>query len=193
MFDLFTQAERSSGRSPGGLGVGLFVCKTLLGMHGGDISCRSEGVGRGSTFVIRLPLADAGSVHPESVAHPHAGGHRILVVDDNTDSADTLVLLLRSSGYDARAVYSGEDALHVAQDYEPDIVILDIGLPQMSGYEVARWLRAQGSTARLIALSGYGQDDDRAQSAAAGFDAHLLKPADIETLLQIISEGVHQI
>jgi PAS domain S-box-containing protein len=189
MFDLFTQAERSSGPSRGGLGVGLFVCKTLLGMHGGNIDCRSEGIGRGATFIIRLPLAEGINARPEPIALPNHERCRILVVDDNADSADTLMLLLRLSGYDARAVYSGEDALRVAPEYEPAIVILDIGLPQMNGYEVARSLAAQGCSARLIALSGYGQEEDRSQSSAAGFGAHLVKPADTETLMQIISEG----
>jgi PAS domain S-box-containing protein len=193
VFELFTQAERTSGRSRGGLGVGLFVCKSLLSMHGGQIECRSEGVGYGSTFVIRLPLVRAADPPQKPVAQPKHGHRRVLVVDDNSDSADTLVILLQSFECDARAAYSGEEALKVAHQYDPDIVILDIGLPEMSGYEVARCLTAQGCAARLIALSGYGQEEDRARSAAAGFDAHLVKPADIAALMQIISEGLRRI
>ena len=147
----------------------------------------------------RFDVRDTAATHPcgrctsEANRSTEHGHRRVLVVDDNSDSADTLVILLQSFGCDARAVYSGEEVLQVAHEYEPDIVILDIGLPQMSGYGVARCLTTHRCTARLIALSGYGQEEDCAQSAAAGFDAHLAKPADIETLMQIISEGVRRI
>lgn len=186
IFDLFMKGRHSSGTNGVGLGVGLFVCKTLLGLHGGDIACRSDA--RGSTFVIRLPLI-AGAYESQQIAtESPSTERRVLIVDDHVDSADTLALLLRSIGFDSQAVYSGEAALDLLDEYRPEVVVLDIGLPGMSGYEVARALRSRGCTAQLIALSGYGQEQDRARATAAGFDAHLVKPADTDALLRLLTE-----
>jgi CheY-like chemotaxis protein/anti-sigma regulatory factor (Ser/Thr protein kinase) len=191
IFEPFVQAERSLDRAEGGLGIGLTLAQRVIDMHGGSIEAHSEGPGRGSEFVIRLPVkvpphADESSADTE--AQKAARVWRILVVDDNADSADSLAMLLQGNGHDTKVAYSSEAALQLATEYRPDFVLLDIGLPGMDGYEVARRLRAQTTLGnlRLIALTGYGQDSDRARSREAGFDHHLVKPVEFTSLSSLL-------
>lgn len=190
VFDLFVQSERSLDRSQGGLGIGLSVVKQLVEMHRGKVSARSEGPGQGSTFEIRLPLVAApASEAPHSRARPRIS-RRVLVVDDNQDAADSLSLLLQIQGHDVQTAYGAQDALDRAAAFNADVVLLDIGLPVMNGFEVARRLRASGNPARLVALSGYGQPQDIRRTREAGFDAHLVKPVDLEQIDEVLAEGV---
>jgi PAS domain S-box-containing protein len=191
IFDLFVQGDRSLARSQGGLGIGLTLVKRLVEMHGGSVSALSAGVGQGSEFVIRLPIASVRQPHPTGglryLPRPHvtdALRRRVLVVDDNVDAAESIAMILRLSGYDVRCVYDGPSVLEAARGYRPDIVVLDIGLPGMSGYEVAQQLRHQPDFQRipLIAVTGYGQEEDRRRSMEAGFDFHLTKPVDPHAL-----------
>jgi len=182
-FDLFTQADRSLDRSQGGLGIGLSLVKGLVEMHGGTVSAKSAGAGRGSIFTMRLPLAGIERQEPKPVAERPAGSaaaRRILVVDDNFDAAETMQLMLEKSGHAVAVVHDGLEALDAARGFRPDVVLLDIGLPGMDGFELAAALRALPETSRahLIAVSGYGQEKDRARSAKAGIDLHLVKPVD---------------
>ena len=193
-FDLFSQAERSSDRSLGGLGLGLALVDSLVGLHGGTVVCTSPGLSQGSTFTVRLPRlvddtaaapAAAGTV-PDSAA-PGAG-LRIMVVDDNVDAATMLGMLLESTGHTVCVEHDARAALARCQDDPPDVFLLDIGLPEMNGNELARRLRAQASTAGavLVAVTGYGQAEDRAQTTAAGFDHHLVKPVEMARLFAIL-------
>jgi signal transduction histidine kinase/ActR/RegA family two-component response regulator len=194
VFDLFAQAERSADRSQGGLGLGLSLVKSLAESHGGSVQARSGGLGAGSVFTVTLPLvANAASIqsgtsgyHTSSAATEKL---RALVVDDNRDAADTLAMLLEARGYDVAARYSAREALAYAADMSPHVCLLDIGLPDMNGNDVARMLRnmPETSNAILIAVTGYGQPDDREKSRASGFDDHLVKPINVEQLLQLIS------
>jgi PAS domain S-box-containing protein len=182
VFDLFAQSERSLDRSQGGLGIGLSICKQLIEMHGGTITCDSPGVNQGATFTLRLPLFAAASEPATAATANGAAIERVLIVDDNRDAADSLAMCLRLDGHETLAVYTAEEALAQFARYAPDVVLLDIGLPLMDGYEVAERLRAQSSTLRLIALTGYGQEDDKRRALNAGFDAHLTKPMDLAAL-----------
>jgi signal transduction histidine kinase len=183
IFDLFVQSERSLDRSQGGLGIGLSVVQRMIHMHGGTVSARSEGPGRGATFELKLPR----SAPPAQVSEPPlvrgTAPRRILVVDDNTDAADSLALILSMDGHKAEPVYDARTALTRAGSFAPEVILLDIGLPEMDGYEVARRLRAGGSRAQLVALTGYGRLQDVERAKAAGFDAHLVKPVDLQLLL----------
>ncbi|TAK86408.1 MAG: PAS domain-containing hybrid sensor histidine kinase/response regulator [Betaproteobacteria bacterium] len=183
IFDLFVQGEHTLARSQGGLGIGLTLAKRLVEMHGGSVAASSAGPGRGSEFSVRLPLAPEGArADPMHAARPETAApgarKRLLVVDDNVDAAETIARLLRLAGYEAECVYDGPSALEAAERREPDIVVLDIGLPGMDGYEVARRLRARFHRLPLIAVTGYGQDSDRKRSAQAGFNHHFTKPVD---------------
>lgn len=182
IFDIFVQGDRALDRSQGGLGIGLAVVKQLMTLHGGEVRAFSEGPGRGATFCLRIPaMAVAEDVQQVPAAHPVAP-RRVLVVDDNHDSAESLAMLLRLDGNTVELAASGEDALRLAGRVPFDIVLLDIGLPQMDGYEVARRLRANGAQARLVALTGYGREEDRRRALDAGFEAHLVKPVDFAAL-----------
>ena len=180
IFDLFTQAHRTLDRSQGGLGIGLSLVQKLVELHGGKVAAHSAGLGQGSEFVVRLPaLSSTGApIAPVEKAQPAAQISRVLVVDDNIDAADMLVMMLQMFGHEVKAAYSGQGALETAVEYQQDFVLLDIGLPDMNGYEVARRLRKHPQTkdVKLIALTGYGQDSDRQSSQEAGFDPHLVKP-----------------
>ncbi|QBE67055.1 response regulator [Pseudoduganella lutea] len=194
-FDLFTQAERSSDRSLGGLGLGLALVKSLVHLHGGTVTCASPGLGQGSTFTVSLPRLAAeeggGAKAPvEEPAPPSGGGAlRMMVVDDNVDAASILAMLLETAGHDVIVEYDAREALALSGIGHWDVFVLDIGLPGMDGNELAQRLRAQPATAgaTLIAVTGYGQESDRAQTKAAGFDHHLVKPVDIDDLFAILA------
>jgi PAS domain S-box-containing protein len=194
VFGLFTQGERGLDRTMGGLGLGLPLVQSIVFLHGGTVSAASAGVGRGSTFTLQLPLAAA--VTQAAPAHTGMPGVRrprrpgILIVDDNRDAADSLADWLASTGYQATSVHDVTRAMAMATSMLPGTLILDIGLPGMDGYELARWMRRQPGLehVRLIALSGYGQAADRARGLAAGFDHYLVKPADLAQLETILNE-----
>jgi PAS domain S-box-containing protein len=202
VFDPFIQGSRSLDRSEGGLGIGLTLVRKLVELHGGAIEARSEGAGQGSEFLVRLPIMNRGSVfEPEAplVSEPRDAGAkpgtaeplplRVLVVDDNVDTVESLSILLEMAGHEVRSAHSGPDALEAAAAFSPHAVLLDIGLPGLSGYEVARRLRDNPrlAGAALIAVSGYGQDEDRHRSKEAGFDRHLLKPLDFGELQKLLA------
>jgi PAS domain S-box-containing protein len=187
IFELFVQGDRTLDRSQGGLGVGLAICKQLVEMHRGSVMAHSAGVGHGSAFEIRLPLAEA-SADVDSGVRPQVGRtRRVLIVDDNQDAADSLAVVLRFEGHETSVAYSAQAAIEAVRSSQPEFVLLDIGLPSMDGYEVARRIRASGSTARIVALTGYGQSEDRQRSADAGFTAHMVKPVDIGMLTSMLS------
>ncbi len=188
VFDLFVQSERSLDRSQGGLGIGLSVVRRLVEMHHGTLRADSAGLGRGSTFEIRLPKIPAPHKAVEPVVPASGGAQQILVVDDNRDAADSLALLLMSEGHTADVVYRSTEVLDRLGMHHFDIVLLDIGMPEMNGFEVAHAIRARhGNALKLIALTGYGLPEDRERTAAAGFDAHLVKPVDLEMLLSCVA------
>jgi signal transduction histidine kinase len=200
VFDLFAQVDNSLDRSEGGLGIGLTLVRRIVDLHGGSVHAHSEGPGRGSEFVIRLPLArrtpdgcddgarngrgstKAGETHGRSA-------RRLLIVDDNADGADSLARLLQLEGHAVRVVHDGQTAITAADEFRPEIVVLDIGLPGMDGFEVARRIRgrADGPNLVLVALTGYGGENDRALSRAAGFDHHLVKPVELEALRRVLA------
>jgi signal transduction histidine kinase/CheY-like chemotaxis protein len=193
IFEMFTQVDSSLERTAGGLGIGLTLAKRLVELHGGTIEAKSDGPGRGSEFVVRLPLMPASEESPatvpgvEGVAGHEASG-RALVVDDNRDTAESLSRLLAMDGYDVRMASSGMEALREAAAFHPDVVILDIGLPLMNGYDVARRIRREpwGERIRLVAVTGWGKEEDRRLSKEAGFDEHVVKPVDPEALRALI-------
>ncbi len=193
IFDLFVQGEHTLARSQGGLGIGLTLVKQLVETHGGSVTASSAGPDKGSEFSVRLPLAPAAPQARGAHAAPGDSGaraarKRLLVVDDNVDAAETIARLLRLAGYDAECVYDGPSALEAVERNQPDIVVLDIGLPGMDGYEVGRRLRARFERLPLIAVTGYGQDSDRRRSAQAGFDHHFTKPVDPLELERFIAK-----
>jgi PAS domain S-box-containing protein len=187
LFDMFVQGQRSLDRSEGGLGIGLSVCKRLIEMQGGHVTGSSDGVGYGSTFAIHLPLASEEVASHESMPQASNAKRRILVVDDNKDAADSLAVLLEIDGHQVKAVYTPEAGLEQVDLLEPDLVLLDIGLPRISGYEVVLRIKARHPLISVVALSGYGSSEDKQRAAAAGFDAHLVKPVDFDVLRQLIN------
>ncbi len=189
IFDLFAQVHQALDRSQGGLGIGLTLVRRLVELHGGTVSVRSEGAGRGSEFVVEFPLTDAAVNGPtQQPARVPSGPRKILVVDDQVDSASILARLLRSRGHQARAVGDGVSALEAIHSDRPDVVLLDIGLPGMNGYEVARRIRAEVGEAPilLVALTGYGQEGDIRLALEAGFDHHLVKPTDLDAIESLL-------
>jgi signal transduction histidine kinase len=191
VFDLFSQAERALDRSQGGLGIGLTVAQRLVEMHGGTIQARSEGAGRGAEFLVTLPLVPDAALKPAlAPARLQAGAHAraVLVVDDNVDAARTLACLLQAMGHRVEVAHDGPDALQAALRAPPDVVLLDIGLPGMDGFEVARSLREGAGTrhARIVAVTGYGQLADRQRAELAGFDRLVVKPVALEVLQQVL-------
>ncbi|HEY0825644.1 MAG TPA: ATP-binding protein, partial [Ramlibacter sp.] len=187
MFELFTQASRSHQVEQQGLGIGLFLVKGLVQMHEGRIAADSPGAGQGSRFTVSLPLASgtgAGADAPRTAADSGVG-KKVLVVDDNPDAAETLSQLLQLLGHEPRTAGDGAAALECFDEFQPDVVLLDIGLPGMDGYEVARRLRTRGGAVRLVALTGWGQADDKRRAAEAGFDTHWTKPVDPAKLGEI--------
>jgi CheY-like chemotaxis protein len=195
VFDMFTQVASSTDRAQGGLGIGLTLVKSLVEMHHGTIEARSAGLGRGSQFVIRLPLAcghAANGLPAPNVPSPAIPERRVLIVDDNRDAAESLAMLLKLLGAKVQVAHNGFDALSQVSEFHPAIVVLDLGMPGMDGYEVAREIRRQPEFAHvvLVALTGWAQDEDRLRSQNAGFNLHLTKPADFatfESLLQSLS------
>ena len=192
IFDLFTQAERTPDRSQGGLGIGLALVKSLVALHGGRVAAFSEGPNKGSEFVIRLPLLSGAEAQEpqQSLDQANDGAVRVLVVDDNADAAQMLATLLEAHGHVVSVEYDGTGGLARALRERPEVMLLDIGLPDMDGHELARRLRSSPDTANamLIALTGYGQSEDRERARQAGFDRHLVKPADLSELLRILAE-----
>jgi signal transduction histidine kinase/CheY-like chemotaxis protein len=192
VFELFTQAERALDRAEGGLGVGLTIARNLAQLHGGDIEARSDGLGRGSEFVVRLPALPAAvtvaSAPADRVELPRGSSRRVLIVDDNPDVAESLSMILEILGHHVRAVHDGPQALEAARANRPDVMLVDIGLPGMNGYDVARAARSDPTLADvvLVALTGYGTDEDKARSIAAGFDHHLVKPVNVEALGELV-------
>ena len=192
VFEMFAQAEFLPSRVRGGLGIGLALVKRLVEMHGGTVAASSAGVGKGSTFSVRLPLSDSRATETFAAnASPAnaSGGLRLLIVDDNRDAADTLGVLLQMYGNETRVAYDGEAAVQLAQEYCPDVVLLDIGLPKADGYSVARRLRQQTWTKPpvLIATTGWGQATDKERAREAGFDHHLVKPIDPDALTALLA------
>jgi signal transduction histidine kinase/DNA-binding response OmpR family regulator len=192
VFELFTQMDRSLDRSQGGLGVGLTLVKRLVELHGGTVSAHSDGPGTGAEFRVRLPISNPPAREPG--AEPAAtlvpvGALRVLVVDDNTDAAESLAEVLRQGGHDVRLAATGSAALALADEFRPNVILLDIGLPGMNGFEVARRLRARpsGRSASIAALTGYGREDDRRNAHEAGFDHYLVKPVDTESLRRLLA------
>ncbi len=195
IFEMFTQVERSLEKSQGGLGIGLTLVRRLTDMHGGTVEARSDGPGKGSEFTVRLPVSsDARSASATSGFAGESPGarrpRRILAVDDNRDSADSLAAMLRLLGNDVRTAYDGMEAVSAAAAFRPELVLLDIGLPRLNGYDAARRMREQSGGERivLVALTGWGQESDRERSKAAGFDHHLVKPVDPAALEKVLSE-----
>jgi len=191
LFDMFTQVDSSLERTRDGLGIGLTLVKTLVEMHGGTVEARSEGLGRGSEFVVRLPiLAEASSPRPRETIRAAAPTvrRRVLIVDDNEDSAESLAMLLQLSGHETHVAHDGVEATDMAQCVRPDVILLDIGLPGLNGYEVCRRIRAQpwGSAVTLVAVTGWGQQEDRQRAREAGFDTHVVKPVEHEDLLKLL-------
>ncbi|HEY7474465.1 MAG TPA: ATP-binding protein [Vicinamibacterales bacterium] len=192
VFEMFTQAPPAAAQAKGGLGIGLTLVRQLVELHGGAVEAFSEGPGMGSEFIVTLPLlvaAAAGSAKsPEAnAADSRFFGRRMLVVDDNADGADSLGLLLEMLGADVRVVYDGHAALEALDTFQPSVVLLDVGMPDLDGYEVARRMRARGGNQlTIIAITGWGQPDDRARSREAGFDEHLTKPPDLEQLRHLL-------
>ena len=197
VFDMFVQAEPTGSRAAGGLGIGLSLARDLVQLHDGRIDATSEGPGRGSEFVVRLPRAGEIPAVTESVAQPEkvtalgTAGVLVLIVDDNADAADALSSVLTLIGFKSQVAYTATEALSKAASQHPDIVLLDIGLPDMSGHQLAQRLRAEpwGADLQLIAITGWGQEDDRRRSLAAGFDQHLTKPVDPEQLISLIARS----
>ena len=188
VFDLFVQADRGLDRSQGGLGIGLSVAHRLVQMHGGEIEATSEGLGHGSTFRVRLPLIDRPPESAGEAAAATSRPRRVLVVDDNADAADSLALLLGLQGHQTESVHGAHEAIERARAFAPHVVLLDIGLPEMDGYEVARRLRAEGTGGVLIALTGYAQPEDVQRAMDAGFDAHVTKPVALSELTRVLEE-----
>jgi CheY-like chemotaxis protein/two-component sensor histidine kinase len=191
VFEMFTQVNRSDRRTQGGLGIGLTLVRSLVDAHHGSVVAKSEGVGRGTTFEVRLPLVvDQQPLADEPGALRTFPGCRVLVVDDNHDAADMLGMLLRSLEATVRTVHSGPEALAVIDEFDPEVVLLDIGMPFMDGYEVARRIRtARGHHVLLIALTGWGQEEDVRRAERAGFDQHLVKPPDLERLGRLMTQA----
>ena len=198
IFGMFSQVDASLDRSQGGLGIGLNLVRRLVDLHGGTIEVRSEGLHRGSEFLVSLPIAPAApEVVPEESGDLEAPLRplRILVVDDNPDSADSLVMLLALEGHDAHVARDGPQALERAEALQPEAVLLDIGLPGLNGYEVCKRLRARawGEQMAIIALTGWGQDEDRRRSASAGFDGHLVKPATLDDVSRALAKAIGEV
>jgi signal transduction histidine kinase/ActR/RegA family two-component response regulator len=194
IFDMFSQETSVLDRSQGGLGIGLALVRGLVELHGGTIEARSDGAGKGSEFIVRLPVPEAVPLEakPSDAAAPSSGDlmpRRLLIVDDRKDSADSLAMLMRLAGHEVHTAYDGEEAIVAAENHVPEVVLLDIGMPRRNGYEACRHIRQQpwGRDMWLIALTGWGQEDDRRRTEEAGFDHHLVKPVDPDALIALLT------
>ncbi len=193
LFTLFSQVDHSLERSQGGLGIGLALVKGLVEMHGGSVAAHSAGVGQGSKFVVRLPVAPGPPKDETPMADAPSAGHprrRVLVVDDNRDSAASLAMMLSLVGHDTRTAHDGLEALELAEAFRPDVMLLDIGLPKLNGYDSCRRIRERpwGKNIFIVAVTGWGQEDDRRRSQQAGFDQHMVKPIDFDNLEKLMAE-----
>jgi PAS domain S-box-containing protein len=199
IFDMFTQVNNALDRSQGGLGIGLTLVRRLIEMHGGSVEAASEGLGHGSEFIVRLPIApewqDNHQTKVENVQYPTLPARRILVVDDNVDAAGSFAQLLQIMGHDTRLAHDGPTALEAVQSYRPHMILLDIGLPGMNGYEVARRLRAQTELQdmQLVAVTGWGQEEARRRAYESGFDHHLTKPIELTTLEKLLASLANKV
>jgi CheY-like chemotaxis protein/anti-sigma regulatory factor (Ser/Thr protein kinase) len=193
IFTMFSQVESALHRSQGGLGIGLALVKGLVELHGGSIRAESEGVGHGCKFIMRLPglsLLEAATPRSPGVVVTPERNYRILVADDNVDAAETLAILLQMDGHEVRIADNGADAFALAGTFRPQVAFVDIGMPELNGYEVAQLVRQQpwGASVRLVALTGWGQDDNKRQAEEAGFDRHLTKPIDPSDLVPLLEQ-----
>jgi CheY-like chemotaxis protein len=192
LFEMFSQATPAMERSQGGLGIGLSLVRGLVELHGGRVEARSDGPGHGSEFIVRLPIAGAPparEVRPAEAEKPRRVGLKIVVADDNRDAADSLAMMLRLAGNEVRIAYDGLEAVEQAQAFRPDVVLLDIGMPRLNGYEAARRIREQScdNCMSIVALTGWGQEEDKRRSKEAGFNAHLVKPVDPAALEKVLA------
>jgi CheY-like chemotaxis protein len=196
VFTMFFQSQQALGRAEGGLGIGLSLVRGLVVLHGGSVQARSDGLGRGSEFTVRLPtgalLPECLDAEMETESFAADAGLKILVVDDNRDAADTCAMLLEASGHHVQTAYTGRQALELARTFRPHALLLDIGLPDIDGYKLAERVRATpwGRSAILVAVTGWGQEQDRLRSVEAGFDQHLVKPISAETVESLLQSFV---
>jgi CheY-like chemotaxis protein len=195
IFNLFTQVDQRIERSASGLGIGLALVKGLVELHGGSVHAESAGLNTGSTFTITLPLSVASEERARNIPTPAVRGavpkHRILVVDDHRDAALGMAAVLKSRGHEVSTAHNGESSIRIAETYQPDVILMDIGMPGMSGYETTRRIRATpwGKNIFIIALTGWGQETDRAQSQKCGCNAHLVKPVDLPELEELLIQA----
>jgi two-component system, chemotaxis family, CheB/CheR fusion protein len=196
VFELFFQAEHGLDRSSGGLGIGLTMARSMLELHQGRIEARSAGLGRGTEMIVRLPISEGQPGESQQPSAPTASldsvkleSRRMMIVDDNVDAADSMAMLLRLAGHEVEAAYDGPAALIAADTFKPEVLLVDIGLPGMDGYELARQMRLRPAltAALLVAMTGYGRPQDRREAAVAGFDHHLTKPVSLEALLAVLA------
>ena len=189
IFDMFVQVDTSLERMRSGLGFGLTLVKKLVTMHGATVEARSLGLGQGSEFIVRLPIVGAPTAAPHDAKQSRPRSRRIVVADDNVDAAVSLAELLKLSGHDVHIAHDGLAAVKAAETFQPDVIVLDIGMPALNGYEAARRIRSQGANGDvlLIALTGYGQDSDKSRAKEAGFDLHVVKPVDIAKIEEILA------
>jgi CheY-like chemotaxis protein len=188
LFQPFMQADRTLDRSRGGLGLGLALVKGIIDLHEGTVEARSDGEGKGAEFIVRMPIADEALALPSpSRARPSVARRRVLVVEDNEDAAATLRDFLVLDGHEVFVAFDGQQGLDLAAKVRPEVVLCDVGLPVLDGYEVARRLRSAGSTAMLVAVTGYAAQEDAARAQQAGFDHHLAKPMDPDKLTALLA------